>query len=69
MALNDLTPLAKCLQIAASRGRAIRLAREQAGAIAREDQADDESAFAATMREAADDRGDDEHIQTDPVLG
>jgi hypothetical protein len=63
MAPDDLSPLAKCLQIAAARGRAIRLAREKAGAIAREDQADDESAFAAAMREAAVDYGadDDRH--------
>jgi hypothetical protein len=70
MTLNDLSPLAKCLQIAAARGRAIRLARERAGAIAVEDSIDDESTFTAAMCEAASDHGtDDEQVQTNPVLG
>ena len=68
MMLNDLSPLAKCLQIAAARGRAIRLARERVGVIAVEDSIDDESTFTAAIREAANDRGEDEQVRTDPDL-
>ncbi len=68
MTQNNLSPLSRCLQIAAARGRAIRLAREKAGAIVREEQANDESTLAAAMRKAADDCGDDERVQTDPAL-
>ncbi len=68
MTQNNLSPLSRCLQIAAARGRAIRLAREKAGAIVREEQANDESTLAAVMRKAADDCGDDERVQTDPAL-
>ena len=64
---DDLSPVAKCLQIAAARGRAIRLAREKAGVLAREDQTDDESTLAATLREAADDRQENERAPIDPI--
>lgn len=51
---DEMSPIARCLQIAAARGRALRLARERAGVLTVEDQADDDSQFAA-RREAADD--------------
>jgi hypothetical protein len=65
---DEFSPIAKCLIIARARGRAIRLARERAGTIAAEDSTDDESTFAAVMREAASDRGDDEQVRADPAL-
>ena len=46
---DDLSPIAKCLIIAAARGRALRAMRERAGVLAVEEQADDESQFASAQ--------------------
>ena len=40
---DELSPIARCLRIAAARGRALRLAREQAEAQAVEEQPDEDT--------------------------
>ena len=49
-ALGELSPIAKCYQIAAARGRALRLARERASALADEDSTRAESSSTENTR-------------------